>query len=142
MYNFQITGKLKHAACAYKDKITCNWPDYLPESNNTEPKQEQKLTSTSEGTIFMIPLTKSWEELRSVQILWESCSCTSMSLPLLSSVITVAVWFSLKPEFDGKFGGASAPGISSNFSSNWLEWQRDKDRMRGPPKTALSGHCS
>lgn len=90
--------------------------------------QVLRLTSTSDGTIFIIPLTKSCDALRSEDILWASCPCISISFPLLSSVTIAAVGSSLYPELDGKLGGASRPLISSNFSSNWLNQYQEKLR--------------
>lgn len=79
------------------------------------------LTATSEGTIFMIPLTKSWLLVRSVLGPSPSCLCTSISFPL--SFGTAVDWSLSTSGLGGNLGATSTPLISSNFSSNWLQWQ-------------------
>jgi len=74
------------------------------------------LTATSEGTIFMIPLTKSWEGVKSELGPGAACPCTSMCFPL-SSGTTVDCCL-VTSGLDGSLGATSAPLISSNFSSN------------------------
>lgn len=88
---------------------------------------EVMLTATSEGTIFMIPLTKSWELVKSELGPSPSCPCTSTSFPL-SSGTKVDCCLSTSG-LDGNLGATSTPLISSNFSSNWLEWQWKKGRL-------------
>lgn len=82
------------------------------------------LTATSEGTIFMIPLTKSWLLLRSELGPSPSCLCTSISFPLSSgTTVDGSLLTLLTSGLGGNLDATSTPLISSNFSSNWLQWQ-------------------
>lgn len=86
------------------------------------------LTSTS-GTIFIIPDTKSCDVPTSDDILSVAFSCTPTSFSLLS-VSIVVVAFSLARDVEGMFGGASTAFMSSNFSSNWLKCWTDNANER------------
>jgi hypothetical protein len=80
-------------------------------------------TSTSEGTIFIMPPAKSCEALRSEGIWWPYSAWGSISFPVPFTLTTSVGGFSLEPELEatGKLTGGSTLFISSNFSSNWLQ---------------------
>lgn len=86
-----------------------------------------RLTSTS-GTIFRIPLTKSCDVLASTHILWGSTTCIVVSFSPISGLEDGAEVWLLAHGVSGMFGCSSTALISSMFSSNWLEKKKGKIR--------------
>lgn len=80
-----------------------------------------RLTSASEGTIFIIPPLNSSEAPRS-QLIWLSCASDPLPGRLFVTVDLSVDGLSFDPELEasGTLIDGSTPVISSNFSSNWL----------------------